>query len=94
MTFSDVSSKYDVSNKYSLSKQTCCFVGEECIASLKDAANRAAMKLRYARGVKEEQLEVVVAFLCGSDVFAVLLTGFRRSLLCMPAFNFRVARGD
>ena len=31
-------------------KRTCCFVGEECIASLKDAANRAAMKLRYARG--------------------------------------------
>ena len=25
-------------------------VGEECIASLKDAANQAVMKLRYARG--------------------------------------------
>ena len=45
-------------------------------------------------GVKDEQLEVVVTFLCGSDVFAVLPTGFRRSLLCMPAFYFRVARGD
>ena len=38
-------------------------------ASLKDAAIRAAMKLRYARGMKEE---VVVAFLSGSDVFPVL----------------------
>ena len=27
----------------------------------------------------------------GSDVFAVLPTGYRRSLLCMPAFYFRVA---
>ena len=44
--------------------------------------------------MKEEQLEVVVAFLCGSDVFAVLPTGFRRSLLCMPAFYFRVAIGE
>ena len=33
-------------------------VGEECIASLKDAANWAVMKLRYTRGVKEELLEV------------------------------------
>ena len=36
-------------------------------ASLKDAANRATMKLRYAKWVKEEHLEV--AFLSGSDVF-------------------------
>ena len=35
-------------------------------ASLKDAANRAAMKLGYPRGMKEEQLKVVVAFLSGS----------------------------
>ena len=85
MTFSDVSSKYDVSSIYTLCKRTCCFVGEECIASLKDTANWAAKKLRYARGVKEELLEVVVAFLCGSDVLAVLPTGCRR---CMPAFYF------
>ena len=32
-------------------------------ASLKEAANQAAMKLGYAWGMKEEQLEVVVAFL-------------------------------
>ena len=55
-------------------------------ASLKDAANWAAMKLRYARGVKEEQLEVVVAFLSGSYVFAVLPTGLGKSLCyaCLP----------
>ena len=39
-------------------------------ASLKDATNRVAMKLGYAKGMKKEQLEVVVAFLSGSDVFA------------------------
>ena len=51
-------------------------------AALKDAANRAAIKLGYTRGIKEEQLEVVVAFLSGSDIS------------CMPAFCFQVARGD
>ena len=55
-------------------------------ASLKDIANRAAMRLGYARGMKEEQLEVLVAFLSGSDVFAVLPTGFGKSLcyVCLP----------
>ena len=52
-------------------------------ASLIDAANRAAMKLRYARGMKEEQLEVVVAFLSGSDVFTVLSTGFSAIHACL-----------
>ena len=51
-------------------------------ATLKDAANLAMMKLGYARGMKEEQLEMVVAFLSGSDIFAIL----PGSLLCMPAF--------
>ena len=55
-------------------------------AALKDAANRAAMKLGYARGMKEEQLEVVVAFLSGSDIFAFLPTGFGKSFCsaCLP----------
>ena len=55
-------------------------------ASVKDIANRAAMRLGYARGMKEEQLEVLVAFLSGSDVFAVLPTGFGKSLcyVCLP----------
>ena len=44
------------------------------------------MKLGYASGMKEEQLEVVVAFLSGSDIFAVLPTGFGTSLCyaCLP----------
>ena len=44
------------------------------------------MKLGYARGLKEEQMEVVVAFLSGSDVFAILPTGFGKSLCyaCLP----------
>ena len=46
---------------------------KKSIASLKDTANRAAMKLRCARGVKEEQFEVVVAFLCGSDFLPFFL---------------------
>ena len=53
-------------------------VGEECIASLKDAANWAVMKLRYTRGVKEEQLEVVVAFLSGTDVLPFFLLDLGR----------------
>ena len=42
-------------------------------ASLKDAANRAAMKLGYARGLKEEQLEVVVTLGRVSAMHACLL---------------------
>ena len=63
-------------------------------ASLKDAANRAAMKLGYARGMKEEQLEVVVAFLSGSDVCAVLPTGFGKSICyaCLPFAFERLKR--
>ena len=41
------------------------------------------MRLGYARGMKEEHLEVLVAFLSGSDVFAVLPTRFGKSL-CLP----------
>ena len=48
--------------------------------ALKDATNRAAMKLGYARGVKEERLEVVMAFLSGRHIFAVLPAGFGKSL--------------
>ena len=62
-------------------------------ASLKDAANRAAIKLGYAMGMKKEQLEVVLAFLSGNDVFAVLPTGFGKSLCyaCLPfAFELLV----
>ena len=43
---------------------------------MKDAANRAPIKLGYAMGMKKEHLEVVLAFLSGNDVFAILPTGF------------------
>ena len=64
--------------------------------SLKDAANWAAMKLGYARGMKEEQLEVVVAFLSGSDVFAVLPTGLGKSICyaCLPFVFERLKRSQ
>ena len=62
-------------------------------ASLKDAANQAAMRLEYARGMKEEQLEVLVAFLSGSFCRSSYWI-WEESLKCIPAFCFRVARGD
>lgn len=60
-------------------------VMERCIL-LEEAANSAARKLGYPLGLKEEQLQVVVAFLLGRDVFAVLPTGFGKSLCyaCLP----------
>ena len=54
-------------------------------ASLKEASNRAAMKLRYSRGVKERQLEVVVAFLYGNDVFAVFLLRVMHACLLLSS---------
>ena len=60
---------------------------KKCITSLKDAANRAAMKLRCARGVKEEQFEVVVAFLCGSDFLPFFLLDLEDA--CLP-FTFEL----
>ena len=53
--------------------------------NLKEAATHAAAKLGY-QGLKEEQLEVLIAFLSGRDVFAVLPTGFGKSLCyaCLP----------
>ena len=45
------------------------------------------------QGMKDEQLEVVVAFLSGSDIFAILPTGFGKSLCyaCLPfAFELLV----
>ena len=46
---------------------------------LSSAANEAALKLGYA-SLRPEQLEVVIQFLSGRDVFAVLPTGFGKSL--------------
>ncbi len=59
-------------------------------ALLKEAANKAAVKLGYPLGLKKEQLDVVVAFMSGKDVFAVLPTGYGKSLCyaCLP-FAFK-----
>lgn len=59
---------------------------EERRILLERAANSAARKLGYPLGLKKEQLQVVVAFLSGRDVFAVLPTGFGKSLCyaCLP----------
>ena len=53
---------------------------------MKNAASKAAIRLGYEQGLKKEQLEVVVAFLSGRDVFAVLPTGFGKSVCyaCLP----------
>ena len=48
-------------------------------ARLEEAASSAARRLGYEQ-LKDEQLKVVVAFLSGKDVFAVLPTGFGKSL--------------
>ena len=59
-------------------------------AALKDAANRAAMKLGYTRGMTVGS---------GGGVFVCFFYRssyqiWEESLLSMPAFCFRVARGD
>ena len=50
------------------------------------AASKAAVRLGYPGGLKEDQLKVVVAFLSGLDVLAVLPTGYGKSLCfsCLP----------
>ncbi len=48
--------------------------------SLREAANEAVARLGYDRGMKEEQLEITTKFLSGRDVFAILPTGFGKSL--------------
>ena len=52
---------------------------------LREAAKSAAKDLGYP-DLKSEQLVVVETFVKGSDVFAVLPTGFEKSLCfaCLP----------
>ncbi len=60
--------------------------------SLREAANEAVARLGYDRGMKEEQLEITTKFLSGRDVFAILPTGFGKSLCyaCLPlAFQLK-----
>ncbi len=56
------------------------------VSVVREAANRSAVRLGYSLGLKKEQMEVVVAFMTGNDVFAVLPTGFGKSLCyaCLP----------
>ncbi len=56
------------------------------VSVVREAANRSAVRLGYSLGLKKEQMEVVVAFMTGKDVFAVLPTGFGKSLCyaCLP----------
>ena len=56
---------------------------------VREAARSAARELGYT-DLKQEQLRVVEAFVEGRDVFAVLPTGYRKSLCyaCLPiVFN-------
>ena len=54
--------------------------------SIREAAVAAACKLGYEE-MKPKQLEVITAVLNGQDVFAVLPTGFGKSL-CFAALPF------
>ncbi len=63
--------------------------------SLREAANEAVARLGYDRGMKEEQLEITTKFLSGRDVFAILPTGFGKSLCyaCLP-LAFQLLEGN
>ena len=52
----------------------------------KDTIRIAAAKLGFA-DLKSHQLEVILAFVTGNDVFAVLPTGYGKSLCyaCLPS---------
>ena len=57
---------------------------------IRDAARSAARELGYAN-LKPEQLDVVEAFVKGRDVFAVLPTGYGKSLCfgCLPLGHYK-----
>ena len=61
------------------------------VSVIREAANKSAVRLGYSLGMKEEQMEVVVAFMTGKDVFAVLPTGFGKSLICYACLPFAFA---
>ena len=54
--------------------------------SVLDAAHDAAASLGY-NTLRQQQEEVICNFMSGSDVFAVLPTGFGKSVcyICLPA---------
>ena len=55
---------------------------------LRAAAQNAALKLGYS-GLKHLQMDVVIGLATGRDVFAVLPTGYGKSLwyACLPYFR-------
>ena len=66
-----------------------CIAGRSCLEQVEkvtQAVTEAANELGFPV-LKPEQLEVVTSFLRGRDVFAVLPTGFGKSLCyaCLPA---------
>ena len=60
----------------------CARIDEEMAEK---AITRIIQKLGYSQ-LKPEQLKVIMEFVCGKDVFAVLPTGFGKTLcyVCLP----------
>ncbi len=63
------------------------------VSVVREAANRSAVRLGYSLGLKKEQMEVVVAFMTGNDVFAVCspYSGYwlwQEFVLCLPSISF------
>ena len=60
----------------------CARINEEMAEK---AITRIIQKLGYSQ-LKPEQLKVIVEFICGKDVFAVMPTGFGKTLCyaCLP----------
>ena len=60
----------------------CTRIDEE---TAEKAITRIIQKLGYSQ-LKPEQLKVIMEFLCGKDVFAILPTGFGKTLCyaCLP----------
>ena len=60
----------------------CARINEE---TAEKAITRIIQKLGYSQ-LKPEQLKVIMEFICGKDVFAVLPTGFGKTLCyaCLP----------
>ena len=55
-----------------------------CTDRILAAAESAALSLGYY-SLKPEQRDVIVEFVLGSDVFAILLTGYGKSVLCLSS---------
>ena len=79
---------FDAGNYHLINIHKCLFI--QCTAVVRELYGRAvcdrgAMELGYS-SMKPEQVEVAVALIEGRDVFAILPTGFGKSLCyaCLP----------